>query len=331
MFLKIFLILFVVILAGTGLYWVTTRQSPAGQTPTNKQSPAPPNWYLIAGMKQRTYDTDLMVDRLVRKTSGFTSYIVNFSSDGLNQFALMNVPTGKKPKTGWPVVVVNHGYIDPQVFSTPNSYINTSGYFADAGFLVFKPDYRGHADSQGDARGLFSRIGYAVDVLNLIAGIKKYPDADPDRIFMYGHSMGGDVTLRVLEVCGGCLRAATLWAPAVTDWPQSFMYFVRQNDQDPDRQARRQRLEKELSAIPETEYTGISTLSNIGLVNVPVNIHHGTLDESVPYKWGVDLAARFSTEKKENYFYSYPGDNHDISRNWSVALNRDIEFFNSKQ
>jgi len=31
-------------------------------------------------------------------------------------------------------------------------------------------------------------------VLNAVASVKRYPDADPDRIGMWGHSMGGHIT-----------------------------------------------------------------------------------------------------------------------------------------
>ena len=289
------------------------------------------NPYTIEGMKARTYDSDISRENLVRQTSGFTSYKISFESDRLKQYALMNVPKGASPEGGWPVVVVNHGYIEPLVYSTENSYINTSAYFADAGFLVVKPDYRGHDNSDGEAEGLLSRINYAVDVLNLLAGIRKLPEANEKQIFMYGHSMGGDVTLRVLEICPDCAAAATLWAPAVTEFPETFMYFARRgNTTDPTRTARLERRQRELTENfrPE-EYTGASTFANTALVKVPTNIQHGTADESVPYEWGLALAEKFKENGLEHNFYSYSGDNHDIASNWGTALGRDIGLFRS--
>ena len=40
--------------------------------------------------------------------------------------------------------------------------------------------------------------------------------------------MGGEVALRLLEISDQ-FRGATLWAPAVTDFPENFFYFVRKN------------------------------------------------------------------------------------------------------
>ena len=242
----------------------------------------------------------------------------------------MNTPKGQIPSDGWPVVIVNHGYIDPRIYSTENSYINTSAYFANSGFLVVKPDYRGHAKSQGEAGSLVSRINYAVDVLNLLTAVKKLPNVDSRRIFMYGHSMGGDVTLRVLEVCPTCVQAATLWAPAVTEWPESFLFFTKRNTQDAQGSERLKRYQQELTDLFSIQdYPQVSTLENINLVSTPLNIHHGTSDDSVPYSWGNALASKLISANKKVNFYSYPQDNHDISNNWSNALNRDVQLFNT--
>ncbi len=303
----------------------STTPAPSSQLPVS-------NPYLIQSMKSRTYDSQIKTENRIRQTGGFTSYKVSYSSDGLKQFALMNVPHGNPPESGWPVVIVNHGHIEPSIYSTENSYINTSAYYANAGFLVLKPDYRGHADSQGDAEGLVSRINYAVDVLNLIAAVAKLDNADPGKIFMYGHSMGGDVSLRVMEICGTCIRAASLWAPAVADWPESFLYFSHRNTRSPDarRAARHARRLQELQDMfTPDQYDQVSTFANVQSVQVPVIIHHATADQSVPYEWGQNLSQKFSQNNISHQFYSYPGDNHDIAANWSTALNRDIDLFKS--
>jgi len=317
-----------------GVVWLRQNQPPGRENPEGGPvldsgiGIQTKNPYLISSMKERDYDSVIVRERQVRETGGFVSYVVSFESDGLKQYALMNVPKGQRPENGWPVVVVSHGYIPPEQFSTENSYINTSAYYANAGFLVVKPDYRGHDKSEGEAGSLTARISYGVDVLNLVAGVGKMDEADEERIYMYGHSMGGDVTLRVMEVCPDCVRAATLWAPAVRDWPESYMYFARRNADTPERRERRERFQRELETLftPE-EYTLVSAYDNINLVTAPVIIQHGTNDESVPYEWGQMIAKKFEEYNKTYTFYSYAGDNHDIAGNWSTALNRDIEFF----
>ena len=277
----------------------------------------------IEKLSLRTYQSKITIERKTRETALFNSYVVSFDSDGLKQFALMNVPKSGKPDGGFPVVVVNHGYIPPEEFSVENSYINTSAYYANNGFLVLKPDYRGHDNSEGTATGLRDRISYSIDVLNLIAGIKSLENADFENIFMFGHSMGGEVSLRVGEICGTCIRAISFWAPAVTSWPESSFYFSRRNDS-----ARFERLQNEFREnFSEADVATVSTWENINRLKVPVIVHHGTADESVPYSWGVELDKKFKSEGVSSSLYTYQNDNHDIAANWSRALNRDIEFF----
>ena len=64
-------------------------------------------------------------------------------------FGLLTVPTGSKPAAGWPVILLNHGYIPPDEYSTDQSYQRIVSPLAEAGYIVFKPDYRGNGSSPG--------------------------------------------------------------------------------------------------------------------------------------------------------------------------------------
>lgn len=281
--------------------------------------------YSIRSFREKVFaPSTIQTERLVRETTSFRSYVVSFVSDNLKQYALMNVPTQSAPQDGFPVVIVNHGYIDPDVYSTENSYINTSAYFAQNGFLVVKPDYRGHDQSEGEARKFFSRMDYALDVSTLLASLTTLPLANENKIFMYGHSMGGDVTLRLMEISDR-ITAATLWAPAVTDFPESHLYFTRKNRPE---DLSRSRNEFE-SILKPDEYDAVSIIENVSLVNAPLLIHHGTRDESVPFSWGENLYSKLKAADKQVVFYSYQGDNHDIANNFTSALSRDVAFFRS--
>lgn len=331
--MKSVLIVFAILAAAAGVVWWRTSSGSDPSLPSVAESlstsPSSFNPYSIEALRQRKFEAgDIAVVREVRETSRFTSSVVSYTSDGLTLYALMNVPKGTPPAGGWPVVIVNHGYIPPDQFSTENSYINTSAYFAQAGFLVLKPDYRGHDNSEGDAEGLLSRIHYATDVLQLVYSIERIPQANPNRIYMYGHSMGGDVTLRVLETSHK-VKAASLWAPAVADFPEVVLFFARRNRDNSDRL---QRFEKELNEnFSPDDYSAVATISNLSSVKVPVIVHHGTRDESVPYDWGTTLDAKLTEARVPHEFHSYPGDNHDISRNWGRALGRDVAWFEKYQ
>ena len=66
---------------------------------------------------------------------------------------------------------------------------------------MLSSDYRTWGDSDVGPSLFYS--GLAIDVINLLDAIPSIPQADSDRIGMWGHSMGGGVTLKVLVVNAG--------------------------------------------------------------------------------------------------------------------------------
>src|SRR3989338_369102 len=132
--------------------------------------------------------SEITIEQILDPGSNYSRHIASYKSEGLKIYALLTVPNGEKPKTGWPVVIFNHGFIPPTEYRTTEGYI------------VFRSDYRGHGDSEGAATGSYGSNGYTIDILNAVASMKKYKDADPNRIGMWGHSMGGHITLRAMVV-----------------------------------------------------------------------------------------------------------------------------------
>lgn len=265
-------------------------------------------------------DGKIKIEKEITGQTGFRSYTVSYLSEEQKQYCLMHIPKGIAPAGGWPVVIVNHGYINPRQFSTIDSYKNTSAYFANSGFLVLKPDYRGHDKSEGVPTQLVARNQYAVDVLNLVEAVKSIPEANSNFIFLYGHSLGGDVVLQVAEVSAR-IRGVSLWAPAVTSYPLSLSYFGKNHNADSD-----------LNIISARELTTkygkqLSSLDNINMITAPVIIHHSITDESVPFGWGKQLNDALIRSGKKSTLYSYQRDNHNIAGHWAEALNRDVEFF----
>ncbi|MCG8569701.1 MAG: alpha/beta hydrolase, partial [Spirochaetes bacterium] len=130
----------------------------------------------------------------------YQSYTVSYQVEDLTLYALLNIPLKASAINKLPVIVVNHGYIPPNQYSTINSYRLVSSYFANQGFIVLKPDYRGHDRSQTNRDlPLIERLHYPIDVLYLLNAVDSIIEADANHLFMYGHSIGGDITLKVLE------------------------------------------------------------------------------------------------------------------------------------
>jgi pimeloyl-ACP methyl ester carboxylesterase len=137
----------------------------------------------------------------------------------LKIYGLLTVPDGETPATGWPSIVFIHGYIPPEQYRTTERYIAYVDWLARSDYLVFRIDLRGHDRSEGLASGAYSDPGYLTDVLNAVASLQAYPLADPERIGMWGHSMGGYLTLRAMVISPDVKTGviwATWWAPIRT-------------------------------------------------------------------------------------------------------------------
>ncbi len=128
---------------------------------------------------------------------------------------------GYPPESGWPVIIFNHGYVPPAEYRTTLRYLEYVNYLARSGYILFRSDYRGHGDSEGEAGGAYSNPNYTIDVLNGMAAVSALDYADSDRIGMWGHSMGGYITLRSMVVSDQ-VKAGVIWGGVVGDYPDLF-------------------------------------------------------------------------------------------------------------
>jgi dipeptidyl aminopeptidase/acylaminoacyl peptidase len=169
-------------------------------------------------------------------------------------------------------------------------------------------------------------------VLNAVAAMKNYPDADPNRIGMWGHSMGGYITLRAMVVDPD-IRAGVIWAGVVADYPDLLTKWRRPNNLPAPAlsQARRWRvLLQEKYGTPEENpafYASISANSYLADLSGPLQLHHGTADASVPYEFSATLAEQLKAAGQTYEFYTYARDDHNISQGFNEAMARSLAFF----
>lgn len=307
----------------------------ATPTPTATPSPTPtPHPLGVANMRAREYPgSEILIEQTLAPGSSYKRYLVSYRSDGLKINALMTVPNGTKPPTGWPVIVFNHGYIPPSQYSPTERYVAYVDVFAKNGYIVLRPDYRGHADSEGYASGGYGSPDYTIDVLNAVASIKQYNDADPNRIGMWGHSMGGHITLRAM-VTTKDIKAGVIWAGVVASYPDLMYNWRRSTNSTPTIPSSGRRWRQTLIdqyGTPEQNpkfWDSISPNTFVADLSGPLQLHHGTADTSVPFEFSEKLYDQVKQAGKSIEYFSYRGDNHNISVNFSQAIQRSIQFFN---
>jgi dipeptidyl aminopeptidase/acylaminoacyl peptidase len=311
-----------------------TLTPPATLTATAVPTATPvPNPLQISAMRAREYPgSDITSEETLDPGVNYNRYYVSYLSEGLKIYALMTVPNGEKPATGWPVIIFNHGYIPPDVYVTTERYVAYVDLIARSGYIVFRSDYRGHANSEGEARGAYSSPDYTVDVLNAVASVKRYPDADPNRIGMWGHSMGGYITLRAMVITKD-IKAGVIWGGVVASYPDLLTKWRRgpgaSAPPTPPARSWRFSLVQQYGSPEENPefWNSISSNSYLSEISGPLQLHHGTADEEVPLEFSEILYYEMLDANQYVELYKYPDDNHNISNYFSTAMQRSIEFF----
>lgn len=290
----------------------------------------------IETMRQGRYPgSPITVVETLAPGSNYQRYRVSYQSEGLKIFALMTIPNGVKPEDGWPVIVFNHGYIPPTQYRTAERYIAYVDNLARAGYIVFRSDYRGHDQSEGDASGAYGSPGYTVDVLNAVSSLKQHPDANPNKIGMWGHSMGGYITARSMVITKD-VKAGVIWAGVVGDYSEMLQNWRRSGPSDysppplPSGGRRwRDALQAEFGTPEENSsfWDSISANAFVKDASGPIQIHHAKGDATVPWEFGQSLADDLAAAGKEHELYLYEGDDHNLSGNFGVAMRRTIAYF----
>ncbi|HUF38632.1 MAG TPA: alpha/beta fold hydrolase [Anaerolineales bacterium] len=262
----------------------TRPPSPTGP-PTETATPDPYALYTIDTLASREYGGgSIEIVEVMAETGWFTRYLIRYPSDGLWIYGFLNVPIPEGPAGPgpYPVVIALHGYIDPSIYHTLDYTTGYADALARAGYFVLHPNLRGYRPSD-DGENLF-RVGMAIDVLNLIALVQAgaaeswlLANVDTAMIGLWGHSMGGGISTRVITVTDR-VQAAVLYAPMSGD--------ERQNFEAINGWSGGARGLEEL-AFPERELARISPMYFFDRITAAVSIHHGRADELVPLGWSI--------------------------------------------
>jgi len=290
----------------------------------------------IEDLRRRSYGSgNIEIVRTIDSNEAYTRYLIAYPSDGLRITGVMAVPKGPVPRGGFPVIVLNHGYINPAVYKTGTRYVAYVDYYARHGYLVLNPDYRNHDGSDQGSNPF--RIGYAIDVLNLLAEIKSLPQANPERVGMIGHSMGGNVTQRVLVVTD-TVKAAVLYASV--SGREGERWRPSTGGAAPAPEATRTPLPGErifggffggLSIPPESlpeVYRRISAATYYQDITAPISIHHGDADATVRPDLSVRLRDELAALGKDVEYFNYPGQPHSfVGNGFNLFMQRTTAFF----
>jgi dipeptidyl aminopeptidase/acylaminoacyl peptidase len=309
-----------------------TRRSEPPEPSTAEESERPPperephRISVPALIDVRFTGGGLRVGQVLDHAGAYTRYAVSYRSQRLRISGIMNVPAGRGP---FPVLVLNHGYIEPDDYVTGQGLAREQDWLARRGYVVLHTDYRGHAGSDDDPSVDYRlRLPYAVDVVNAVRAVRQadLPYLDGDRIGLLGRSMGGSVTLNALVARPAMVDAAVVYASTSSLAADNWRRFQR-GDADDTRVSRRMRRTYGLPRQSPSFWRAASPRPYFDRVRAPVLLHHGTADGTCPIRWSRETARALREAGKRARLVEYAGEGHTMYAQWAPSMRRTHAFF----
>lgn len=277
---------------------------------------------------------DLQFERVLERTQAYIRYQISYLSDGLRISGIMNIPTGS---WSFPLVILNHGYIDPAVYTNGRGLKREQDYLARAWFAVLHTDYRNHAFSDTDESLLndeqhMRTKKYGSDALNavvavqkaLLSGAPELSGVDAERVGMMGHSMGGGVTMYSLVTHPELIDAAVLYAPVHSN---EFYNFNRWLKQRLDAEWYAQLQERVWDLTEVNTFASFSPETYFDRITAPVQIYFWTADESCPIEWWSAIRDALLEKNKQVELIEYVWEKHEFTRERTSFMEWVVLFF----
>jgi uncharacterized protein len=266
----------------------------------------------------------LRIGAVRERTAAFTSYDVTFRSTttsargtrSLRISGVLNVPRGPGP---FPAVVLAHGYVEPSVYVRGQGMTRERGYLADHGFVALHVDYRNHAESGDDPRAEPAvRLGYSADVINAVQALRRSSDVPvaPERVALFGRSMGGGVVLKALIARPGLVQAGVAWASVSSLERQNYRRFSADDPGPRPPQTRR-------------FWRGVSSRPFLERITEPVLLVHGRFDETCPPAWAGATQRAMDRAGADSWLVWYD-DGHAFGPAFTAAMARTVAFLRAR-
>jgi len=293
-------------------------------------------------LRSLTIDSEKpVIEKELADGSNYKQYIASYISEGNKIYGLLTIPKGDMPSSGFSAIVFCHGYIPPSQYVTTQKYVEYVDYLAKNGFVVFKIDFRGNGESQGNANGSYFSPGYTIDAISALKSLQKDDRINAEKIGIWGHSMSGNVVMHSLLVSNN-FKAAVIWAGAVYSYKDFAKYRINDNSyaQRPfgsPQNRENQNLEQVLKFredpsqidFNDSFWKSVSLTENINYLSTPLQINHAITDPVVNIGYSRDLVQVLKNNNKTYEFYEYKSGGHNIeSPYFEEAMKNTIDFFN---
>jgi len=272
---------------------------------------------LNIAMKARYYSSPLKPVRDLGIKDGLRQQEFKYEvkDDGLTEYGLMVKPL-KQPDSGYPVLILLHGYVSPGRYRTDKDYLPDMRFYARHGFMVVKPDLRGQGLSgkSGSPASAYYSMDYNTDVMSLINALKQTPGTNKNDINLWGHSLGAYIALRA-AVLSPDIKNTILLAGPVDSLEEMYLTYLPPSDENnPYALSDRADVFAKYGTPAENppfwrDASPIYFLSNI---KGRVQIHVGLQDATVAPKFSADLDAALNKAGVSHQYYIYASGSHSL-------------------
>jgi dipeptidyl aminopeptidase/acylaminoacyl peptidase len=151
------------------------------------------------------------------------------------------------------------------------------------------------------------------------------PYLDREHVGLLGRSMGGGVTFNAAVVRPDLIAAAVVFAPVSSNNVDNFNRWIRRGA---DRRALAERIADRYGSPEENPefWRNVSSVNFFHRLLVPLVIHHGTDDESVPIEWSEKTVAAIRAAGKAVKYYVYEGEHHAFGPQWTKSMRRTVAY-----
>jgi uncharacterized protein len=285
-----------------------------------EEEPKPLEEYGFESLRQKEYQgSEIKLEEIIKEEEKYTSWLFSFQTDGKKVTGMANLP---KKEGKLPVIVMLRGYADDEIYFTGLGTRKSAGVFAENGFLTLAPDFLGFGGSDTSSLDILeARFERPVTVLNLLASIKSLPQVDAEKILMWGHSNGGQIALSVLEISQRDIPTV-LWAPVTKGFPESVLQYMTELD---DQGLKVKKAIDGFTSIYESKYFSIDHYWQD--IHASLQVHQGTADDYIKTEWTDDFVQKLKDLNKDVFYYKYSQNDHNLSKDWDLVVQRDLEFF----
>ncbi len=293
----------------------------------NPVIPRPLDKYTIENLATTKIEAGtIKIEEIIDETNDYTSYLFSLEhrpslsdKEIKKTTGQLNIPSGKGK---YPLILMFRGYVDQEIYETGIGTRKSAEVYAQNGYITIAPDFLGYGESDTQTENIFeARFQTYVTALSVLNSLDSISSWDGENILIWGHSNGGQVALTILEITGE-EYPTVLWAPVTKSFPYSILYYTDESE-DKGRYIR-----KELAKFENIYNVEQYSIANyLERIKAPIQLHQGTGDDAVPYKWTNEFVDIFNELEKEITYYTYPGANHNLVPSWNTVVQRNLVFF----